>query len=104
VVEREPFAPRSLGYPSGHAAVAWAITIIVIAYLGWPWRIAALVLAVVVPLVRMYVAAHLPLDLIGGAGLGVILASGMNLLVGVRPRSGPDDTRAGPATVRLASM
>ena len=71
VVERETFFVRSLGYPSGHAAVAWAITIIVLAYLGRPWRIAAIVMAIVVPLVRMYVAAHLPLDLIGGAALGV---------------------------------
>jgi membrane-associated phospholipid phosphatase len=81
VVEREMFAPMSLGYPSGHAAVAWAITIVVIAYLGWPWRIAALTLAVIVPLYRMYVAAHLPLDLIGGAALGVAVASLLNVLL-----------------------
>jgi membrane-associated phospholipid phosphatase len=81
VVERETFAPMSLGYPSGHAAVAWAITIVVLAYLGWPWRIVALVLAVIVPLYRMYVAAHLPLDLIGGAALGVMVASLLNVLL-----------------------
>ena len=81
VVEREPFAPLSLGYPSGHAAVSWAITIIVLAYLGRPWRLAAIVLAIVVPLYRMYVAAHLPLDLIGGAALGVAVASLVNALV-----------------------
>lgn len=40
VVERETFSPDSLGYPSGHAAVAWAITIIVLAYLPRPWQIA----------------------------------------------------------------
>jgi len=66
VIEREGFSPNSLGFPSGHAAVAWAITIILLAYLGRPWQIGAIVLAIVVPLVRMYVAAHLPLDLIGG--------------------------------------
>jgi membrane-associated phospholipid phosphatase len=32
----------------------------------------------------MYVAAHLPLDLIGGAALGVTVASFMNLLL-LRP-------------------
>jgi membrane-associated phospholipid phosphatase len=84
VVERETFAPLSLGYPSGHAAVAWAITIIVVAYLGRPWRIAAIALAIIVPLCRMYVAAHLPLDLIGGAALGVTVASFVNLLL-LRP-------------------
>jgi undecaprenyl-diphosphatase len=97
VVERETFSPSSLGYPSGHAAVAWAITLILLVYVGRPWQIAAIVLAIVVPLVRMYVAAHLPLDLIGGAALGVTVASAVNLLLGV-PIHGPaEDTRAGPA-------
>jgi membrane-associated phospholipid phosphatase len=85
VVEREDFSPESLGYPSGHAAVAWAITIIVLVSLGRPWRIAAIALAVIVPIVRMYVAAHLPLDLIGGAALGIVVASAVVLVLGVRP-------------------
>jgi membrane-associated phospholipid phosphatase len=96
-VEREPFSQGSLGYPSGHAAVAWAITIIVLAYMGRPWKIAAIVLAIVVPLVRMYVSAHLPLDLIGGAALGVTVSSAVNLLVGVPAVTPAEDTRAGPA-------
>ncbi len=83
VAEREVFAPGSFGYPSGHAAVAWAITIIVLAYLGRPWQILAIVLASVVPLCRIYVGAHLPLDLIGGAALGVTVTSAVNLILGV---------------------
>ena len=98
VVERETFSPDSLGYPSGHAAVAWAITIIVLAYVGRPWQIAAIVLAIVVPIVRMYVAAHLPLDLIGGAALGITVASAVNLLIGVPARAPTENTRAGPNT------
>jgi membrane-associated phospholipid phosphatase len=86
---REVFAPGSLGYPSGHAAVAAALTIIVTAYLSRPWAIVAIGLAVVVPLCRMYVAAHLPLDLIGGAALGVVAASAMNLTLGVPIRPAP---------------
>ncbi|MGH2529595.1 MAG: phosphatase PAP2 family protein [Actinomycetota bacterium] len=85
----------SLGYPSGHAAVAWAITLIVLAYVGRPWQIAAIVLAIVVPLVRLYVAAHLPLDLIGGAALGVTVASAVNLLFGVPILEPAEDTRPG---------
>lgn len=84
VVERGTFAPLSLGYPSGHAAVASAITVIVMACLGRPWQIAAVALAIIVPLYRMYVAAHLPLDLIGGAALGLAVAS-VNLLLVRRP-------------------
>jgi undecaprenyl-diphosphatase len=93
VVERETFSPDSLGYPSGHAAVAWAITIILLAYLGRPWQISAIVLAIVVPVVRMYVAAHLPLDLIGGAALGVTVASAVNLLLGVPMLEPAENTR-----------
>ena len=97
VVERETFSPDSLGFPSGHAAVAWAITIIVLAYLGRPWRIAAVTLAIVVPLARMYVGAHLPLDLIGGAALGVMIASAVNLALGVPVRQPAAEARAAPA-------
>jgi undecaprenyl-diphosphatase len=98
VVERETFAPMSLGYPSGHAAVAWAMTIVVLAYLGRPWRIAAFTLAIIVPLYRMYVAAHLPLDLLGGAALGMIAASFVNLFL-LHPRESREvqaSARAGP--------
>jgi membrane-associated phospholipid phosphatase len=98
VVERETFSPDSLGFPSGHAAVAWAITIIVLAYVGRPWQIAAIVLAIVVPIVRMYVAAHLPLDLIGGAALGITVASAVNLFIGVPACARAENTRAGPTT------
>jgi undecaprenyl-diphosphatase len=97
VVERETFSPSSLGFPSGHAAVAWAITLILLVYVGRPWQIAAIVLAILVPLVRMYVAAHLPLDLIGGAALGVTVASAVNVLLGVPIRVPAEEARAGPA-------
>jgi undecaprenyl-diphosphatase len=86
---REAFAPESLGYPSGHAAVAAALTVIVAAYLSRPWAFAAIALAIVVPLCRMYVAAHLPLDLVGGAALGVVAASAVNLAMGVPARTAP---------------
>ena len=91
VVEREPFSPESLGYPSGHAAVAWAITIIVLAFMGRPWRRVAIVLAIVVAVVRMYVAAHLPLDLIGGAALGVFVASAVSLVLRAPRRATAED-------------
>ena len=91
VVEREPFSPESLGYPSGHAAVAWAITIIVLFFMGRPWRTVAIVLAIVVPVVRMYVAAHLPLDLIGGAAVGVFVASAVSLVLRVPRHATAED-------------
>jgi membrane-associated phospholipid phosphatase len=94
VVEREMFSPESLGYPSGHAAVAWAITIVVLFSLGRPWRLVAIALAIVVPVVRMYVGAHLPLDLVGGAALGVAVASAVCWSI-ARSRGAPDPDRGG---------
>jgi membrane-associated phospholipid phosphatase len=91
VVERESFSPESLGYPSGHAAVAWAITIIVLTFMGRPWRWVAIALAIVVPVVRMYVAAHLPLDLIGGAALGVFVAEAVSLVLRVPRHAAAQD-------------
>lgn len=92
VVERETFSPESLGYPSGHAAVAWAITLLIAPSVRRGWQIAALIMAIAVPFVRMYVGAHVPLDLIGGAALGVATASAANLILGVpRPRRAEDE-------------
>jgi membrane-associated phospholipid phosphatase len=86
IVERETFAPESLGFPSGHAAVSWAITVIVLAQVGRRWGIVVIGLACVVSLSRMYVGAHVPLDLIGGAALGLMVGSAANLLLGVPQR------------------
>jgi undecaprenyl-diphosphatase len=81
VEERELFGADSLGYPSGHAAVAAALTVVVAAHLSVRWLIAALALGAVVLFGRMYVGAHLPLDIIGGAALGAIAGSVVNLVV-----------------------
>ena len=62
------------------------------------WEVAAILLAIVVPISRMYVAAHLPLDLIGGAALGVTVGSAVNLLIGVPARPPAEGIRAGPNT------
>jgi len=85
ISHREVFEEGSLGFPSGHAAVATALTFVVWRHLGPRWGVAALVLAIVVMIGRMYVGAHLPLDLVGGAALGAVTASIAN--VAVPPRS-----------------
>jgi undecaprenyl-diphosphatase len=48
---------------------------------GW-WLRASLAPAVVVVFGRLYVGAHLPLDVVGGAALGVVSASVVVLTVG----------------------
>jgi undecaprenyl-diphosphatase len=96
VQERETFAEGSLGYPSGHAAVAAAMTVVVTPYLHGKWKLVPAALLVIVCIGRMYVAAHLPHDLLGGAALGAAAGFAANLAVGVPVQ--PDDAEpAGPA-------
>ncbi len=80
---RETFVEGSLGYPSGHAAVAAALTLVVMPYLPAKWRFVPIVLLAIVLVGRLYVGAHLPLDLVGGVALGVSAGAAANLVVGV---------------------
>jgi membrane-associated phospholipid phosphatase len=63
-----------LGWVSGHAAVATTLALVLTDDLPAPMRpiLAAIVLAT--GFGRMYVGAHLPHDLVGGAGLGFVIA------------------------------
>jgi undecaprenyl-diphosphatase len=72
-----------LGFVSGHAATAFAIATIISPYLSRPLRYVVWGLAVATIVLRMYTAAHLPLDVIGGAGLGVAVGATVNLIGGV---------------------
>jgi glycosyltransferase 2 family protein len=84
---RENFSSTSIGFPSGHLAVAAALSVVVTPYLHGRWKYVPAALVVVVAIGRMYVGAHTPLDLIGGAALGVLAGSLANLLLGVPVRN-----------------
>ena len=70
------------GFVSGHAAVAVALVAVAWPWLGTRGRLVCAVLALAVCLARVYVGAHLPLDVAGGAGLGLAVAACIRLLVG----------------------
>lgn len=60
-------------FPSGHASVVFALAMVMFFYnhkLGW----VLLVLATLVGLARIYVGVHFPLDIIAGAGVGILSA------------------------------
>jgi len=61
-----------LGYVSGHSAVAFALATVVAPSVPRRWRPAVFGLATLVAVTRVYAGAHLPLDCIGGAGLGLL--------------------------------
>ena len=64
---------------SALAVAAWP-------YLGRQGRIAVVALAGIVGVLRVYVGAHLPLDIVGGVGLGVACGGVARLLLGA-PRA-----------------
>jgi membrane-associated phospholipid phosphatase len=70
------------GYISGHAAVVTSLLVVAWPWLNRPARIVCAVLVAVVCLARVYVGAHLPLDVVGGAALGVAVAGVVRLVLG----------------------
>ena len=72
-----------LGYLSGHAGVAVALGAAALPRLGPVGRALTLSAVPVVGLTRVYVGAHLPLDIAGGAALGLAVEAAVGL---VEPR------------------
>jgi len=86
--------PAGSSFPSGHAAVAMAVMSVLAGHL----RPAAVALppavGAYVALSRVYVGVHYPTDVIGGAGLGLVVGGLWSGLVGrrwrrARPRVSP---------------
>ena len=94
-------APHGLGFVSGHIAVVTALALV-----AWPWlprwgRWAAGAAVAAVFVTRMYVGAHLPLDMVGGAALGAAVGALVRLLLGVPAGPpGPADDAAAATDAR----
>ena len=73
-----------LGYLSGHAAVATALGAAALPRLRPTGRAIALNVIPLVGLTRIYVGAHLPLDVAGGAALGLAIEATAELVLAGR--------------------
>ena len=70
-VRRRGAAAAGLGFPSGHAAVAATLATLLAPEVARPLRYAMAATAATAAVARVYVGAHLPLDSVGGAAIGV---------------------------------
>ena len=82
VIERPAW--EGLGFVSGHAAVVASLATVLVALVGRVWAWSAVAVATVVAVARVYTGAHLPLDVVGGAALGIALGAAVNLAISAR--------------------
>lgn len=81
-----PGTPKEgLGFVSGHSTVVFSMVAVLWPEAGPSERLALTAVASVVLLARIQNGAHLPVDTIGGAALGVVLGELWRLIVGDDP-------------------
>ena len=76
---------QGLGYPSGHSAVSAALAFAALPYLNGRYKWLLLLVPLAVGFGRIYVGAHLPLDVLGGWAIGIGSAFIVHLIAGRPP-------------------
>jgi len=77
------------GYPSGHTCLAFALAAVLHPLLPPKVRWVPWVLATAVGMARLYVGVHWPMDVVGGAALGIAIGSAASALGTSRYRPRP---------------
>jgi len=66
-------------FPSSHTAITLAVAIALVPFLARPVAVAGIAYAALTGWSRVYLGVHYPLDILGGAGIGMV-AAGVILL------------------------
>jgi membrane-associated phospholipid phosphatase len=83
-----------LAFVSGHATITAAVAGVLTPLLPGRWKLVPWVVVVLNGVGRVYVGAHNPLDVIGGTGLGLVIAGVINAVLvsaGVYRRTPADE-------------
>ena len=81
--------PAGLSFVSGHAIITFAIAGLLALVLPRRWAVLGFVLASLNAVARVYLGAHNPLDVVGGAAVGLAIAAALDLVLDVaRDRGG----------------
>ena len=81
--------PAGLSFVSGHAIITFAIAGLLALVLPRRWAVVAFVLATLNAVARVYLGAHNPLDVVGGAAVGLAIAAALDLVLDVARDRGP---------------
>jgi undecaprenyl-diphosphatase len=84
---------RQLSFTSGHAIITFAIAGLLVLVLPRRWGVLAIALAVCNAVARVYLGAHNPLDVVGGAAIGLIIAAVLDMILDVARVHGRGRTR-----------
>jgi membrane-associated phospholipid phosphatase len=89
--------PAGLSFVSGHAIITFAIAGLLALVLPRRWAVVAFALATLNAVARVYLGAHNPLDVVGGAAVGLAIAAALDLVLDVaRDRGGSRPGRTAP--------
>jgi membrane-associated phospholipid phosphatase len=90
-----------LSFTSGHAIITFAIAGLLALVLPRRWAVVAFLLATLNAVARVYLGAHNPLDVVGGAAIGLAIAAVLDLVLDVaRVRGVSPSGQAAPAGER----